>query len=219
MRQTAPSWVSGAKTATTDFPLMNPPCGVFSRDGSAPGCGVAIGDFILEVAGLEAAGMLRLSDRTVLAQGRWNEAMALGPQALGGASAAACRPAGRGRSWAHGCCKISGAAAGARLHLPFRVAEYTDFYASIHHARILGSGTEPVPGQSLRRTILPTSARPMETARNWHSMPQKGVACPRCKCAAGRYGTGRYGAGRCGAGRSGEGRCGAGQLGGQHAAH
>jgi fumarylacetoacetase len=53
------SWVDSANSAATDFPLNNLPCGVFSVGDSDPRCGVAIGDFILDVAALEAEGLLR----------------------------------------------------------------------------------------------------------------------------------------------------------------
>ena len=47
------SWVDSANSATTDFPLNNLPCGVFST-GDDPRCGMAIGDFILDLTALEA---------------------------------------------------------------------------------------------------------------------------------------------------------------------
>ena len=41
-----------------DFPLNNLPCGVFSRGDEDARCGMAIGDFVLDVAALEAEGLL-----------------------------------------------------------------------------------------------------------------------------------------------------------------
>ena len=75
------SWVESANTATTDFPLMNLPCGIFSTGEEEPRCGVAIGDMILDVAGLEAAGILKIADDPVFDVPFWNEFMELGPPA------------------------------------------------------------------------------------------------------------------------------------------
>ena len=47
------SWVDGANDPDAPFPLNNLPYGVFSTEGTAPRPGVAIGDFILDVAALE----------------------------------------------------------------------------------------------------------------------------------------------------------------------
>ena len=52
---------------------------MFSTAGTAPRCGVAIGDFVLDVAALEAAGVIALSGGPLLAEPRWNPLMAAGP--------------------------------------------------------------------------------------------------------------------------------------------
>jgi len=48
------SWVTGAN-GHTEFPVQNLPYGVFSHDGGTRRVGVAIGDFILDVAAIERA--------------------------------------------------------------------------------------------------------------------------------------------------------------------
>ena len=53
------SWVDSANRAGCDFPLNNLPCGVFSV-ADDPRCGMAIGDFVLDVAALEAEGLMDL---------------------------------------------------------------------------------------------------------------------------------------------------------------
>ena len=60
------SWVTSANSATTDFPLNNLPCGVFSVGDEDPRCGMAIGDFILDLTALEAEGLLTLQMRRCL---------------------------------------------------------------------------------------------------------------------------------------------------------
>lgn len=43
------SRVESANMADADFPLNNLPCGVFSRNGEEPRCGMTIGDFVLDL--------------------------------------------------------------------------------------------------------------------------------------------------------------------------
>ena len=76
MPQLIRSWVESANTPDTDFPLNNLPYGVFSRDGIGPRCGVAIGDYILDAATLEAEGLV--SSGGALQTGKWNAFMAQG---------------------------------------------------------------------------------------------------------------------------------------------
>ena len=56
------SWVASANSEDTPFPLNNLPYGVFSTVGTEPRCGVAIGDMILDLAALEAAGLHKATD-------------------------------------------------------------------------------------------------------------------------------------------------------------
>ena len=136
------SWVESANAPDCDFPLNNLPYGVFSVGGGDPRCGVAIGDRIVDATGLEAAGVLRADlDSDVLDGARWNEFMELGPKAwtafragLAGMLAESAEAAVRIRVEEH-----SVRMAEARLHMPFRVSEYTDFYSGRHHATNVGT--------------------------------------------------------------------------------
>ena len=74
------SWVGSANGGATDFPIENLPYGVFSVDGRAQRCGVAICDFVLDVAALEAEGVIALPGGPLLGEGRWNPVMAAGPE-------------------------------------------------------------------------------------------------------------------------------------------
>ena len=74
------SWVESANSATTPFPLNNLPYGVFSRADEDPHCGVAIGDMILDISGLEEAHQLGLFDTPVFDVPLWNDFMELGPE-------------------------------------------------------------------------------------------------------------------------------------------
>ncbi len=133
------SWVESANAPDHPFPLNNLPCGVFSPNGEEPRCGVAIGDFVLDVAALEEAGLLVLPGAPLLDVPFWNEVMAAGPEVWaalrarlvaflvdGSAERAAVEP--------H-LVPLSRVA----LHLPFLVSEYTDFYAGRHHATNVGT--------------------------------------------------------------------------------
>jgi fumarylacetoacetase len=133
------SWVESANASQGPFPLNNLPCGVFSTQGDAPRCGMAIGDFVLDVTGLEQAGLLVLEGGPLLDVPFWNEAMAAGPAVWADlrAQVTALLAEGAARQdEVEAClCPLSGVA----LHLPFLVSEYTDFYAGRHHALNVGT--------------------------------------------------------------------------------
>jgi len=133
------SWIESANAPEADFPLNNLPCGVFSDAGGGPRCGVAIGDRILDVAALERDGRLDLPAARVFAAPAWNAFMALGPAAWAGFRAALSGMLAEGSAARDWLGPYLVPLAGARLHLPFTVAEYTDFYASRHHAFNVGS--------------------------------------------------------------------------------
>jgi fumarylacetoacetase len=135
----ATSWVASANAAATDFPLDNLPCGVFSTEGTAPRCGVAIGDFVLDVAALEAEGVIALPGGPLLARQRWNPLMAGGPEAWVALRARLTELLAAGSPVRARVEPRLVPLAEAMLHLPFRVAEYTDFYAGRHHAFNVGN--------------------------------------------------------------------------------
>jgi fumarylacetoacetase len=134
------SWVASANAPEGPFPLNSLAMGVFSpaADGP-PRCGVAIGDSILDAAGLEAAGLLRLAASPVLDRAEWNPVMALGPAGWTALRARLTALLAEGAEEAGAVAPHLHPRAGARLHLPFRVAEFTDFYAGRHHAENVGT--------------------------------------------------------------------------------
>jgi fumarylacetoacetase len=133
------SWIASANRPDTDFPLNNLPCGVFSRDGGEPRCGVAIGDMILDVTGMEDVGLLHLADDPVLDVPFWNEVMDLGPDAWTRLRILLLGFLGEGSEVKSQVERFLSPQAGATMHLPFLVSEYTDFYAGRHHAFNVGS--------------------------------------------------------------------------------
>ncbi len=138
-----PSWIEAANAADCPFPVNNLPYGVFSTPSLPPRCGVAIGDQVIDVAALVSSGLVKV-DAGLFAAPSWNAFMAAGPSAwqhlrdslqrllaADGDRALAESQSTRAR--------VMHALADVTLHLPFTVAEYTDFYAGRHHATNVGT--------------------------------------------------------------------------------
>ena len=126
------SRIETANAPGCDFPLQNLPYGVFSVNGDAPRCGVAIGDQILDLAAAEAAGLI--DAQGTFAAPQLNDFMALGRDAWDATRARLTELLSEGATEALPLVPM----ADATLHLPIRVAEYTDFYASKNHAFNVG---------------------------------------------------------------------------------
>lgn len=133
------SWVASANTPDCPFPLNNLPCGVFSVGDDEPRCGVAIGSMILDVAALEEAGLLALPGGPLLDVPFWNEVMEAGPAVWDVLRARLMELLVEGRAAADAIASHLVPMQDAVLHLPFLVAEYTDFYAGRHHATNVGT--------------------------------------------------------------------------------
>ena len=133
------SWVESANSAATDFPLNNLPCGVFSIGDEDARCGVAIGDFILDVTSLEAEGLLTLAEHPLFDVPFWNELMDQGAVVWDRlrADVTAMLAEGSSKRWLIEDHLVR--RGDVTLHLPFLVSEYTDFYAGRHHATNVGS--------------------------------------------------------------------------------
>jgi fumarylacetoacetase len=142
----ARSWVDGA--ADGGFTLTNLPLGVFSGGGDETRIGIRIGDRILDLWACAEAGILEaLSAEAADActAGELNPLMRLGRRA-----GAEVRSAARGILDANATPAIRERAARcvlplaeATMHVPARVGDYTDFYASIEHATNVGSMFRP----------------------------------------------------------------------------
>ena len=136
------SWVSSANDPESNFPLNNLPYGVFSTTGERR-CGVAIGAFILDVGALGPVG--------IFDAGNWNAFMALGPNVWADFRSEITSLLSEG---AAPCPLVPQAE--ARLHMPFTVAEYTDFYAGRQHAENMGAmlrGKKALPANWLHIPI------------------------------------------------------------------
>ncbi|AXT35442.1 fumarylacetoacetase [Phaeobacter sp. LSS9] len=133
------SWVSSANSATHPFPLNNLPYGVFSVDGDDPRCGVAIGDMILDMQAAEEAGLIQLGDAPLFDVPYWNDLMEEGPAVWAALRERLTALLSNGAAEQEKLEPLLVPAAGAELHMPFAVSEYTDFYAGKNHAFNVGT--------------------------------------------------------------------------------
>lgn len=146
------SWVQTANLPNADFPIQNLPFGIFRRTGTheAPRVGVAIGAAILDVAACLAAGLFDsdLEARTAATActlPTLNELMSRGlaaRRALRRAISALLADAApvHLRQTAEYALVLQHE---AELFLPAQIGDYTDFYASVHHATNVGSMFRP----------------------------------------------------------------------------
>ena len=96
-------------------------------------------DLVLDVAALESEGVIALGGGPYLGEPRWNPLMAAGPAVWDGLRARLTELLAEGsEEWEDVNPHLSPLAE-ATLHLPFRVAEYTDFYSGRHHAFNVGT--------------------------------------------------------------------------------
>ncbi|MBM0237986.1 fumarylacetoacetase [Micromonospora sp. ATA32] len=132
------TWVTGADGSP--YGLANLPYGVFRQDGGVARIGVRIGDFVLDLAGAEAAGLVLAAG--ALGRPTLNEFMALGrPQwtAVRQRVTELLTDAGL-RAAVEPLLVPLGE---VELLLPFEVADYVDFYSSEHHATNVGQIFRP----------------------------------------------------------------------------
>ncbi|QLH73604.1 fumarylacetoacetase [Rhodopseudomonas palustris] len=127
----------------SDFPIQNLPYGVVSTaDDPAPRVGVAIGDFVLDLAVLQAAKLLDLPEG-VFTQSSINAFMALGPNVWRSTrariSALLRHDNPELRDHAELRAKALLPMRQVKLHLPLRVEGFTDFYSSKEHATNVGT--------------------------------------------------------------------------------
>jgi len=137
------SWVASANEHDSEFPIQNLPFGMFSRGGGDPAdrrVGVAIGDRVLDLRQAGERGLLSGLDGEIGRACRaplLNDLMALGPPAWGALRArlSSLLSTESERAPVEPCLVPM---VDAVMHLPARIGDYTDFYASVHHATHVG---------------------------------------------------------------------------------
>ncbi|WP_375157715.1 fumarylacetoacetase [Bradyrhizobium sp. RDT46] len=127
---------------SSDFPIQNLPYGVFStNDERAPRLGVAIGDYVLDLWELEQDGLISAGDPGTFAAGL-NALMHLGPKVWSKTRARISELLRHDNPELRDNEQLRSRAfvpmRDARLHLPFTVSGYTDFYSSKEHATNVG---------------------------------------------------------------------------------
>ncbi len=138
------SWVDSANRNGHEFPIQNLPFGAFTRDGGTPRVGVAIGDEVLDLRAVANAGLLGDLGAAVVAACRsdsLNDLMALGQHAWDRLRPVLSSLLAAGEDRRAQPALVPGAA--VTMLLPARVGDYTDFYASIHHAANVGRMFRP----------------------------------------------------------------------------
>jgi fumarylacetoacetase len=127
----------------SDFPIQNLPYGVFSSgNGLAPRVGVAIGDYVLDLWELEQDGRLQVEVGT-FASPALNFFMHQGPKVWSKTRARisellrADHPELRDNEELRKLALVP--MADVKLHMPFVVSGYTDFYSSKEHATNVGT--------------------------------------------------------------------------------
>ena len=141
------SWVESANLPDSGFPIQNLPYGVFRSAGTDTArIGVAIGDRVLDLLACEAAGLLdglaaaAACTRPVLDElmaARSSERTALRHRLVELLAAGAVDEV---RAQVEGALVL---ASDVEMLLPARIGDYTDFYASVHHATNVGSMMRP----------------------------------------------------------------------------
>jgi fumarylacetoacetase len=137
------SWLPSANAPDGDFPIQNLPFGVFRRAGSGEPFrgGVAIGDAVLDLGALHAASVfdgLAAQALGACAQPALNAFMAQGPAAARALRAALSGALRAGSPLAARLRPLLVSQAEVQYRVAADVGDYTDFYASIHHAMAVG---------------------------------------------------------------------------------
>jgi fumarylacetoacetase len=145
----ARSWVESANAADQDFPIQNLPLCIFRPEGEARARGgAAIGDRLLDLAGLAESGLLS-GDAQAAAEAASGDAlnplMALGSRAstalrhqLFGLLEDGASPDVRQKVW-----PLLHAASRSSFTLPARIGNFTDFLTSIYHCERGGRVLRP----------------------------------------------------------------------------
>jgi fumarylacetoacetase len=165
------SWLTAANEPASDFPIQNLPFGVFRRAGSLEALrgGVAIGDQVVDLAAVLATSALSEAELSApapsnaapgvcapgsaalraAADSTLNGLMAAGPAAWSALRLSLSRALSWGSPQQRTLSACLVPLSQAQLALPARIGDYTDFYASIHHARRVGQLFRP------ERPLLP----------------------------------------------------------------
>jgi fumarylacetoacetase len=142
------SWLASANLPSCDFPIQNLPIGIFRCAGSAEPfrAGVALGDQILDLGRVAARALLSGPAADVCAAFRepsLNAYLGLGRDAWSALRLGLSRALREGAAEEAALTPYFIPQQAAEYALPMVVGDYTDFYASIHHATRVGALFRP----------------------------------------------------------------------------
>ncbi|KAF7732140.1 hypothetical protein EC973_006395 [Apophysomyces ossiformis] len=128
------------------FPIQNIPFGVFSTNEKSPRVGVAIGDQILDLFEVSKAGLLVVpgldQPADVFGQSSLNDFMRFGRPVWRATRAAIQDLLSKDQSKLRDNTELRSVAlvpqSSARMHVPAKIGDYTDFYCSREHATNVG---------------------------------------------------------------------------------
>jgi fumarylacetoacetase len=136
------TWLS--ISANSDFSLYNLPFGIFDSGDGRPRAGIAIGDHIVDLAAAAETGLFgkRRFFKKIFEQPVLNDFIALGKPVTNRVRRKVqewlCRPETPDNAG-----NLLADRRTARMHLPVRIGDYTDFYSSIEHATNVGKMFRP----------------------------------------------------------------------------
>ena len=136
------SWVP--VPAGSDFPIQNLPFGIFKTNDSAPRVGVAIGESVLDLSAIAAAGLFDTIpfDKNVFAQSSLNAFIALGKTITVAVRERISDLLNMNNQELQGNEALKSKAlikqSDAQMLMPVQVPNYTDFYSSREHATNVG---------------------------------------------------------------------------------
>ena len=133
------SWAEGAEPGS-DFPIQNLPLGIFSEAKGLRRPGVAIGDYILDLAA--ASELLDEEWRGDLSQPILNAWLSRGPEAHRSLRLRLSEILTDERYRDDVEMHLIGQSE-VRMHVPCLIGDYTDFYVGIHHATNVGKQFRP----------------------------------------------------------------------------
>jgi fumarylacetoacetase len=142
------SWVESANAAGCDFPIQNLPFGVFRLRNSNESFrgGIAIGDQIIDLAALAKSAPFSANAARGLhaaSQPALNDLMRLGPETWRALRVAVFEGLLEGSPLQATLKTCLMPQSDAQYSLPAHIGDFTDFYASIHHATAVGRMFRP----------------------------------------------------------------------------
>jgi fumarylacetoacetase len=138
------SWVDSANDPEGDFPIQNLPLGVFrGAEPDTPRIGVRIGERLLDLHACAGLELLPRELAEALQRTSLNQLMGMGREASRLLRRRLVDLLGDGSSARGTLEKQLHRAEDVEMLLPAAIGDYTDFYASVHHATNVGSMFRP----------------------------------------------------------------------------